>query len=73
MREVRAVSGMAEVLAAHWSRSTHGYSEPFVDKCDGCGTVIYTWGNNPTPGGIEPLATHQAEMLSAAGFGSEKL
>jgi|GEM_PF-1576087 len=68
-REEHRMSGMAEVLAAHWSRSTHADSEPAVDKCDGCGAVIYTCGNDPTPGGIEPLAAHQAAMLSAAGFG----
>jgi hypothetical protein len=62
------MSDMAEVLAAHWSRSTHTDSEPFVDKCDGCGAAIYTWGNEQTPGGIEPLAAHQAEMLTAAGY-----
>jgi murein endopeptidase len=60
---------MAEVLAAHWSRSTHSDSEPFVDKCDGCGAVIYSWGDDPAWEGIEPLAAHQAEVLSAAGFG----
>lgn len=63
------MSGMAEVLMAHWSRSTHSDSEPYVDKCDGCGAVIYTWGDEPTPGGIEPLAAHQAAALTAAGFG----
>jgi hypothetical protein len=65
------MSGMAEVLAAHWSRSTFSDNEPFVDKCDGCGSVIYTWGNDPTPGGIEPLAAHQAAMLADAGFAEE--
>ena len=63
------MSGMVGVLAAHWSRSTHADSEPFVDKCDGCGAVIYTWGDDPAWEGIEPLAAHQAAMLSAAGFG----
>lgn len=63
------MSDMAEVLAAHWSRSTHADSEPFVDKCDGCGAVVYTWGDDQAWEGIEPLAAHQAAMLSAAGFG----
>ena len=62
------MSAIAEVLAAHWSRSTHSDGEPFVDKCDGCGTVIYTWGGDPRRGGIEPLAAHQAAMLLDAGY-----
>ena len=65
------MSAMAEVLAAHWSRSTFTNHRPHVDKCDGCGAVIYTWGDDATRGGIEPLATHQADALSAAGFGLE--
>lgn len=60
---------MADVLSAHWSRSTHTDSKPFVDKCDGCGAVVYSWGGNAAPDGIEPLVAHQAAMLSAAGFG----
>jgi len=63
------MSGMAEVLTAHWSRSTHTDSEPFVDKCDGCGAVVYSWGDETAPHGIEPLAAHQEAMLTAAGFG----
>lgn len=66
------MSGMAEVLAAHWSRSTHSDVKPFVDKCDGCGAVIYSWGDEPAWEGIEPLAAHQAAALSAAGFGPVK-
>jgi len=59
------VKTMAAVLAGHWSASTHTEREPFVDKCDGCGEVVYTWGD-PISG---PLATHQQAMLTAAGFG----
>lgn len=60
---------MAEVLRAHWSTSTHTDRKPFVDKCDGCGAVILTWGVPTFIGGSESLAAHQAEALSAAGFG----
>jgi hypothetical protein len=59
---------MAEVMAAHWSRSTHSDSEPFVDKCDGCGAVIYTWGTDADV--LECLATHQAAELIKAGYGN---
>ena len=60
---------MAEVLAEHWSASTHTDTdnEPPVDKCDGCGKVLHTWGDQIPE--IHPLATHQAAALSAAGFG----
>jgi hypothetical protein len=61
---------MQEVLRAHWSASTHTESKPFVDKCDGCGAVIMTWGE----GGDMPalLVAHQADALTAAGFGPVK-
>jgi hypothetical protein len=64
------VKTMAEVLRAHWSASTHTEREPFVDKCDGCGAVIMTWGE----GGDMPalLVAHQADALTAAGFGPVK-
>jgi hypothetical protein len=60
---------MAEVLAAHWSVSTHADNEPEppVDKCDGCGKVLHTWGDQIPE--VHPLAAHQAAVLSAAGFG----
>ena len=60
---------MAEVLAAHWSVSTHADNEPEppVDKCDGCGKVLHTWGDQIPE--VHPLAAHQAAALSAAGFG----
>jgi hypothetical protein len=63
------MSDMADVLMQHWSASTHTDRKPFVDKCDGCGDVIFSWGD-PTVGlGNERLAAHQAAALSAAGFG----
>jgi hypothetical protein len=34
--------------------------------------VIYSWGDDPAWEGIEPLAAHQAAMLTAAGFGPVK-
>lgn len=60
---------MAEVLAEHWSVSTHADTdnEPPIDKCDGCGKVLHTWGDQIPE--IHPLAAHQAAVLSAAGFG----
>ena len=60
---------IADVLSAHWSRSTHTDSKPFVDKCDGCGAVVYSWGDETPLYDIEPLAAHQEAMLIAAGFG----
>lgn len=60
---------MADVLAAHWSASTHTERKPFVDKCDGCGAVIFSWGDPTVADGYERLAAHQAAALSAAGFG----
>ena len=63
------MSGMADVLRAHWSASTHTDSKPFVDKCDGCGAVIFSWGDPTVADGYERLAAHQAAALSAAGFG----
>jgi hypothetical protein len=58
---------MAEVILGHWSRSTHTDSKPPVDKCDGCGEVVHTWGEPTDPN--EGIAAHQAAALSAAGFG----
>ena len=58
---------MAEVLAEHWSASTHADSEPPVDKCDGCGAVLRTWGDDSDMPG--QLAAHQSEALAAAGYG----
>jgi hypothetical protein len=66
------MSGMAEVLAAHWSASTHTDSKPFVDKCDGCGAVVRSWGDEAEAYVGEYLAAHQSAMLSAAGFGPVK-
>lgn len=60
---------MAEVLRAHWSASTHTESKPFVDKCDGCGNVIFSWGDPTVKDGSAQLAVHQAAALSAAGIG----
>jgi len=60
---------MEDVLAAHWSVSTHTESKPFVDKCDGCGAVILTWGDSADM--PAQLAKHQAHALAAAGFGSK--
>lgn len=40
------MTGMENVLAAHWSVSTHTDQKPFVNKCDGCGEVILTWCRN---------------------------
>lgn len=60
---------MAEVLAAHWSASTHTDRKPFVDKCDGCGAVIFSWGDPTVADGSAHLAAHQATALTAAGFG----
>lgn len=57
---------IADVLAEHWSISTHTDSEPTVDKCDGCGAVVYTWGGEWS---AREIAQHQAAMLEAAGFG----
>lgn len=67
------MSGMENVLAAHWSASTHTDQKPFVDKCDGCGEVILTWGGKGdsfSVSGPDLLAKHQAEALTAAGFGN---
>lgn len=64
------MTGMEDVLAAHWSASTHTESKPFVDKCDGCGAVIFSWGDVTVTNGADRLAKHQAEALSAAGFGN---
>lgn len=66
------MSGMAEVLAAHWSASTHTDSNPFVDKCDGCGAAIFSWGDPTVADGSAQLVAHQADMLTAAGFGPVK-
>ncbi len=63
------VKTMAEVLSEHWSASTHTERKPFVDKCDGCGEVIFSWGDPTVTDGSEHLAAHQAAALSAAGFG----
>ncbi len=60
---------MAEVLAEHWSASTHTERKPFVDKCDGCGAVIFSWGDPTVADGFGHLAAHQADALTAAGFG----
>jgi hypothetical protein len=60
---------MAEVLAEHWSASTHTERKPFVDKCDGCGDLILSWGDPTVGDGSERLAAHQQAMLAAAGFG----
>ena len=60
---------MTEVLRAHWTASTHTDSKPFVDKCDGCGEVIFSWSDPTVGDGYERLAAHQAAALSAAGFG----
>lgn len=68
-----AVTGMEDVLAAHWSVSTHTDQKPFVDKCDGCGEVILTWGGTGdsfSVGAADLLAKHQAAELEAAGFGN---
>jgi hypothetical protein len=72
--EVRGVpvKTMAEVLSAHWSASTHTERKPFVDKCDGCGAVIFSWGDPTVNIGPERLAIHQADALTAAGFGPVK-
>lgn len=59
--------GIAEVLMAHWSRSTHADKKPSVDKCDGCGEVILTWGTGVDAN--EALAAHQADALAANGYG----
>ena len=55
---------IAKVLAEHWSRSTHTDAKPIVDKCDGCGAVIYSRGDDPNWAGNEPLAAHQAAVLA---------
>lgn len=58
---------MAEVLAEHWSASTHTDHEPPVDQCDGCGAVLRKWGDDSDM--PAQLAAHQAAALSAAGYG----
>ncbi len=63
------MSDMADVLRGHWSASTRTDRKPFVDKCDGCGAVIRSWGDETPTFGVDLLATHQAAALSAAGFG----
>lgn len=58
---------VAKVLAGHWSASTHTDRKPFVDKCDGCGAVILTWGGDGDAYGVDGstlLAAHQAEALA---------
>lgn len=55
---------IAEVIAGHWSASTHTDREPFVDKCDGCGAVVRTWGESHGTWRDSPLASHQAAMLA---------
>ncbi|MFS0715505.1 hypothetical protein ABC337_04835 [Arthrobacter sp. 1P04PC] len=55
---------IAKVLAEHWSRSSHTDAKPYVDKCDGCGAVIYTWGDPNPADGVEGLAAHQAAVLA---------
>ena len=60
---------MAEVVREHWSASTHTERKPFVDKCDGCGEVIFSWGDTTVADGSERLAAHQAAALTVAGFG----
>ena len=59
---------MTAVLRAHWTASTHTENKPFVDKCDGCGEVIFSWVDPTVGTGHERLAAHQAEALTAAGF-----
>lgn len=59
--------GIAGVIMAHWSRSTHTDRKPSVDKCDGCGEVILTWGEGVDAN--EALAAHQADVLAANGYG----
>jgi hypothetical protein len=63
------VKTMTEVLSEHWSASTHTERKPFVDKCDGCGDVIFSWGDPTVADGSERLAAHQSDALTAAGFG----
>lgn len=60
------MSTMAEVLAKHWSASTHTECKPVVDKCDGCGAVVMTWGTNGDMPAL--LAKHQADELAKAGY-----
>ena len=59
---------MADVLRAHWTASTHSEDKPFVDKCDGCGEVIFSWDDLAVRDGHEHLAAHQANALAAAGY-----
>lgn len=65
-------ASMADILMGHWSASTHTDKKPFVDKCDGCGEVILTWGGEGDTYGIDGstlLAAHQTGMLAANGYG----
>ena len=63
-----AIQTIAGVLRSHWSASTHTDSKPFVDRCDGCGEVIFSWGDPTVDDGHERLAAHQATALAAAGY-----
>lgn len=55
-------AAIAEVLAAHWSVSTHTDRKPYVDKCDGCGAVVLTWDTSMDA--KDALSAHQAAMLA---------
>jgi hypothetical protein len=58
---------MEDVLAAHWTFTTHGDFDALVDRCAGCHADIFTHGHGL--GQQEAWATHQAQALESAGYG----
>lgn len=55
-------SVIAAAINAHWAFSNDTVQVPFVDRCDGCGEVVYTHGTQLK----HALAAHQARAVLAA-------